>query len=37
MKGAAEAYGVSIGSTDLDFSVLPYDAGSLGSSGDWSP
>ncbi len=32
LKGAAEAYGVSIDSTDLDLSVLPYDAGSLGCS-----
>ena len=32
MKGAAKAYGVSIDSTGLDFSILPYDAGSLGCS-----
>ncbi len=32
MKGVAEAYGVSLDSTDLDLSVLPYDAGSLGCS-----
>jgi len=32
MKGVAEAYDVFIDSTDLDLSVLPYDAGSLGCS-----
>jgi len=32
MKGVAEAYNVSLSSTDLDLSVLPYDAGSLGCS-----
>ena len=32
MKGAAKAYGVSIDSTGLDFSILPYDAGTLGCS-----
>ena len=32
MKGAAKAYGVSIDSTGLDFSILPYDSGSLGCS-----
>lgn len=32
MKGVAEAYGVSIDLADLDLSVLPYDAGSLGCS-----
>lgn len=32
MKGVAEAYNVSLNSTDLDLSILPYDAGSLGCS-----
>jgi hypothetical protein len=37
MKGAAKAYGVSIDSTGLDFSILPYDAGSLGCSTVYFP
>jgi len=32
IKGVAEAYRVSLGSTDLDLSILPYDAGSMGCS-----
>jgi len=32
MKGVAESYRVSLDSTDLDLSILPYDAGSMGCS-----
>jgi predicted choloylglycine hydrolase len=32
MKGVAEAYHVPLESTDLDLSILPYDAGSMGCS-----
>lgn len=32
MKGVAEAYRVSLNSTDLDLTILPYDAGSMGCS-----
>jgi len=31
-KGVAESYRVSLDSTDLDLSILPYDAGSMGCS-----